>query len=50
MPEEIKDRLASALGKFNGTLILVSHDRDFVKRLKIDKELDMPEGRVIIKS
>lgn len=49
MPEEIKERLASALDKFNGTLILVSHDRDFIKRLKIDKELDMPKGKVIIK-
>ena len=50
MSDQIKDRLASALDNFDGTFVLVSHDEDFINRLKIDKELNMPSGKVIIRS
>lgn len=50
MPDQIKDRLANALNNYDGTFILVSHDQDFIGRLKIDKELDMPEGKLVLRS
>lgn len=49
MPEQIKERLANVLEKFDGTLILVSHDLEFINSLKITKELQMPEGKVVIR-
>lgn len=49
MPEEIKERLASALQSFNGTLIVVSHDTEFIKLLNPDKVLQMPEGSIKIR-
>lgn len=33
--------IAKALSTFEGGIILVSHDRDFCKKVKIDKELDI---------
>lgn len=50
MSEEIKERLANALDSFDGTFVLVSHDVDFIKRLKINKELGMPDGKVTIRN
>lgn len=47
MTNEIKSRLASALKGFDGTLLLVSHDQDFINQLEIDRELLMPEGKVL---
>ena len=49
MPEEIKKRLASALRRFNGTLIVVSHDTEFIELLNPDKVLQMPEGSIKIR-
>lgn len=49
MSDETKTRLASALRGYNGTLLLVSHDIDFISQLKINRELRMPAGRVLIK-
>jgi ATP-binding cassette subfamily F protein 3 len=49
MPEEIKKRLASALRRFNGTLIVVSHDTEFIGLLNPDKVLQMPEGSIKIR-
>lgn len=50
MSDEIKDRLASALQGYDGTLILVSHDTSFIDKLKLHKELHMPQGKVVIRS
>lgn len=49
MPDEIKKRLANALKGYNGTLILVSHDKEFIDQLKINRELHMPAGKVLIR-
>ena len=49
MPNKIKERLASALRGYDGTLILVSHDADFIGQLGINKEIDMHRGKVNIK-
>jgi len=49
MPSEIKARLASALRGYDGTLVVASHDTEFIDRLDPDKELGMPEGRVKIR-
>jgi ATP-binding cassette, subfamily F, member 3 len=46
MPDKIKERLASALRGYDGTLILVSHDIDFIDQLDINKEIVMHQGRV----
>lgn len=48
MPEQIKERLASILEKFDGTLILVSHDLKLINSLKITKDLQMLRGKVVI--
>ena len=40
-----KDRLKQALKSFNGTLIVVSHDRDFLDGL-VDKLYEFRDGRV----
>lgn len=40
-----KDRLKQALKSFNGTLIVVSHDRDFLEGL-VDKLYEFRDGRV----
>ena len=50
MPDEIKQRLASALEKFDGTLIIVSHDLGFIEQIKFNRRLLFPEGRVQISS
>jgi ATPase subunit of ABC transporter with duplicated ATPase domains len=36
--------LITALGEYTGTLIIVSHNTDFVARLKPDTAMIMPEG------
>lgn len=46
MPDEIKQRLAGALEKFDGTLIIVSHDLGFIEQIGFDRRLLFPEGRV----
>lgn len=49
MSDEIKKRLANAIRDYNGTTILVSHDTDFIDKLKINRELQMPAGKVLIR-
>ncbi len=41
---QAKDALLSALNAYTGTIILVSHDSDFVADLDPDKAILMPEG------
>ncbi len=41
---QAKDALLGALVQFEGTLILVSHDADFVEQLAPDRAVLMPEG------
>jgi ATP-binding cassette subfamily F protein 3 len=39
--------IGEALGNYNGTIIAVTHDLEFVRHLKPDTLLLMPEGRVL---
>jgi ATPase subunit of ABC transporter with duplicated ATPase domains len=43
---QAKDALLGALATYQGTIILVSHDTDFVAQLQPDRALMMPEGEV----
>ncbi len=40
--------IGEALGNYNGTIITVTHDLEFVRHLKPDTILLMPEGRVLL--
>lgn len=48
LSEELKNRLAKSLRSYDGTLILVSHDREFVDKTSIDHILEIPLGNVRI--
>lgn len=50
MSDETKERLAKALNGFKGTLILVSHDVGFIERLSLNRELQMPSGKIVLRS
>ena len=39
--------IGEALGSYNGTIIAVTHDLEFVRHLKPDTLLLMPEGRIL---
>ncbi len=41
-----REAIAHALGGWPGTIILVSHDTDFVRELDPDRALLMPDGHV----
>ena len=41
-----REAIARALGDWPGTIILVSHDTDFVRDLEPDRALLMPDGQV----
>jgi ATPase subunit of ABC transporter with duplicated ATPase domains len=41
-----RESVASALESWKGTIIMVSHDVEFVERLKPTKVLLMPDGQV----
>jgi len=43
---QAKEALLGALASYQGTIVLVSHDTDFVARLGPDRALMMPEGDV----
>lgn len=49
MTDEVKERLAKAIKGYNGTLLLVSHDTDFIKQLNLNRELRMPGGKVLVR-
>ena len=40
-----RDIIGDALGNYNGTIIAVTHDVEFVRYLQPDTLLLMPEGR-----
>jgi len=48
MSKEIKEKLAESLKKYEGTLIVISHDLDFIEQIKFDKKLFFPEGKISI--
>lgn len=50
MPEEIKERLAKAISSYSGTLILVSHDEEFINKTGVDHRLEMFEGKAVVKN
>lgn len=41
-----KKRLAEALSGFRGTLLIVSHDEEFIELLNFDRALILPEGEI----
>ena len=41
---QAKDALLAALQRYEGTIILVSHDTGFVARLEPDRVMLMPDG------
>ena len=43
---QAKDALLEALRQYEGTVIMVSHDTEFVARLQPDRAIMMPEGSV----
>lgn len=45
---DMKERLISAISDFEGTLLLITHDQSFLKKLKLHKELQLPQGKVKI--
>ncbi len=49
LQEDVKARFASAINGYTGTLILVSHEKEFIDQIKINHELQMPSGNVILK-
>ena len=42
-----KNIIGEALGNYNGTIITVTHDVEFVRLLKPTMMLMMPEGRIL---
>lgn len=49
MSDDVKTRLAKAINGFTGTLILVTHDQDFIELLDMKYDLQMPSGRINIR-
>jgi len=43
---ETKNIIASAINEYNGTILLVSHDTDFVEKLSITRMLLLPSGKI----
>ena len=44
---DIQNTIANNLNEYNGTIILVSHNPDFVEKLNINKMLILPNGKMI---
>ena len=42
------EQLESALGAFDGTLLLVSHDRRLLERVQVTKRLELPPQRSLL--
>ncbi len=43
---EAQEQLEIALQAFNGTLLLVSHDREFIKNIGVNRIIEVTEGKV----
>ncbi|MBP3920495.1 MAG: ABC-F family ATP-binding cassette domain-containing protein [Bacilli bacterium] len=43
---DTKNIIATALNEYKGTILLVSHDTDFVKKIDITRTLLLPEGKI----
>ena len=41
------EQLEQALDTFRGTLLVVSHDREFLDRLRITRTLELQDGRLV---
>lgn len=44
---DTQNTIANNLNEYNGTIILVSHNPDFVEKLNIDKMFILPKGKMI---
>jgi ATPase subunit of ABC transporter with duplicated ATPase domains len=44
---QAKESLLAALEQYQGTIVVVSHDTDFVASLQPERALMMPEGRIV---
>ena len=47
---EIIERLISALEGFDGTVVVISHNQEFIKQLLVHRELTLPKGKIILKN
>lgn len=47
LSETVKARLASAINGYNGSLLLISHDTEFVKNIKINHRIKLKQGRLV---
>ncbi|MFA5025736.1 MAG: ABC-F family ATP-binding cassette domain-containing protein [Candidatus Shapirobacteria bacterium] len=45
---DVAERLVRALNEFEGTAIVIAHDPEFIKKLDVDMELELPHGKVRI--
>lgn len=45
---EIIERLVHAINGFDGTVVLISHNPEFKRQLRLTKELTLPEGKIIL--
>jgi ATPase subunit of ABC transporter with duplicated ATPase domains len=44
---EAQEQLEQALATFDGTLIVVSHDREFLGRMAITRQLVLEDGHLV---
>jgi ATPase subunit of ABC transporter with duplicated ATPase domains len=44
---EAQEELEQALIAFNGTLLVVSHDREFVERIGITRQVELADGQFV---
>jgi ATP-binding cassette subfamily F protein 3 len=49
LKQELIDRLSHAINGFDGTTILISHNKNFLDSLRISRELVLPDRKIILK-
>lgn len=47
---EIIERLIHALKGYDGTVVVISHNHKFVERLTVHRELELPEGKIVLRN